>query len=427
MNFHFYNTPWINQNTQNWDFIPFKLLFGFQKVKSLTSNPEVLSLTQQGVVVRDITTNEGQIAADYSDSSFVSVGDFVLNPMDLRSGSVAISAYDGVTSNAYYIFRIRAEQESSVNPRFYEYFLWANYRNDVFYSHGSGIGRPEGGGGGRWTLGRDILQGFPMPLPPIEEQRRIVNFLDGQIKRIDGLITLMRNEINRLDEWERGYVFDCLFKQASFDSKRGFQLIGADENWPVAPLYHLCDEVRSKNSGSIETNLLSLSYGNVIDKDIESREGLLPESFENYNRVKPGDIVLRLTDLQNDQKSLRVGRVNKKGIITSAYTTLRPKDVIASFLTYQLKAFDSAKFFYALGGGLRQSMKFDDLKNLPILLPSESEQEYLVHKIDSAFSTSNSLRKKLREQIQLLNELRVSTVTAAVTGALDVPTERSVA
>ena len=72
--------------------------------------------------------------------------------------------------------------------------------------------------------------------------------------------------------------------------------------------------------------------------------GLLPESFDNYNIIDVNDIVLRLTDLQNDHKSLRVGIVKEKGIITSAYITLRSKENIETdYFYYYLHTFDIHK------------------------------------------------------------------------------------
>ena len=99
----------------------------------------------------------------------------------------------------------------------------------------------------------------------------------------------------------------------------GVEWIGEiPEGWEVVNLSALATQRKRKNIGSIEGNVLSLSYGRIKRRIIDN-SGLLPESFETYNVIEPGDIVLRLTDLQNDQVSLRVGRSDERGIITSAY------------------------------------------------------------------------------------------------------------
>jgi type I restriction enzyme, S subunit len=109
-----------------------------------------------------------------------------------------------------------------------------------------------------------------------------------------------------------------------------------------------------KNADMREDNLLSLSYGNIIRKDIDTAEGLLPESFETYQIVEPGNIVMRLTDLQNDKRSIRQGLVKERGIITSAYDALYvTKEHESRFWAFALLALDLAKYYYSLGGGVR--------------------------------------------------------------------------
>lgn len=169
-------------------------------------------------------------------------------------------------------------------------------------------------------------------------------------------------------------------------------------DWPIKPLGKICIEVRRQNLGDVESNLLSLSYGQIIEKDLESATGLVPDSYETYNIVEPGDVILRLTDLQNDKKSLRVGQVQSRGIITSAYTTLRSKGVDPRWLYYTLHAYDLEKYFYSMGSGLRQSMKFDDLKHLPIAVPSQETQRLITRYLDERVSKA----KDLKESIELL-------------------------
>jgi type I restriction enzyme S subunit len=182
------------------------------------------------------------------------------------------------------------------------------------------------------------------------------------------------------------------------------------------PLGYCASQVDSPNTGSREQNLLSLSYGNIVRKDIAGSDGLLPESFETYNVVEPGDTVLRLTDLQNDQRSLRVGFVQERGIITSAYVTLRPKhDVDTRFFSYVLKSMDFRKDFYALGAGVRQSLKFDELKRVQIHLPAINKQRTIADYLDRETARIDALITKKQRMIELLDERRAAFVGRAVT------------
>ena len=104
----------------------------------------------------------------------------------------------------------------------------------------------------------------------------------------------------------------------------GIEWIGAmPRAWKMNTIAQIFLQVKCKNTGLQERNLLSLSYGKVKRKSIDTVEGLLPESFDGYNIIEKDDIVLRLTDLQNDHTSLRVGLAEERGIITSAYLTIR--------------------------------------------------------------------------------------------------------
>lgn len=190
-------------------------------------------------------------------------------------------------------------------------------------------------------------------------------------------------------------------------------------HWSVAPLYSLASECDSPNKGMLESNLLSLSYGRIIRKDINSNDGLLPESFETYQIVDQGDIVLRLTDLQNDQRSLRSGLVEERGIITSAYTAIRPTTLHNAYLAYLLRAYDTLKIFYSMGGGLRQSMKYSDLRRLPTLQPTYNEQSAIAAFLDRETAKIDALVAEQEKLIELLKEKRQAVISHAVTKGLD--------
>lgn len=189
------------------------------------------------------------------------------------------------------------------------------------------------------------------------------------------------------------------------------------KHWDVRPLFAEFDEHCEKNVGLKETRLLSLSYGKIIEKDISRNEGLLPESFETYQIVEEGDIILRLTDLQNDQTSLRTGLVPFRGIITSAYVNLRTRGrLIPAYACYLLHACDVTKVFYSLGGGVRQGMDFSDLKHLGLVCPPKNEQSAIVSYLDMELEKMASLVSKQEQMIELLRARRSALVTQVVTG-----------
>lgn len=162
--------------------------------------------------------------------------------------------------------------------------------------------------------------------------------------------------------------------------------------------------------------MLSLSYGKVKRKSIDTVEGLLPESFDGYNIIEKDDIVLRLTDLQNDHTSLRVGLAEERGIITSAYLTIRNRsNFCPKYLYYYLHSFDIAKGFYGMGAGVRQGLNWDGVKWLKILAPLAPEQERIAAFLDAECAEIDAVLEKTRASIEEYKKLKQAVITQAVT------------
>lgn len=197
----------------------------------------------------------------------------------------------------------------------------------------------------------------------------------------------------------------------------GIAWIGAmPRAWKMNTIAQIFLQVKCKNIGLQEKNLLSLSYGKVKRKSIDTVEGLLPESFDGYNIIEKDDIVLRLTDLQNDHTSLRVGLAEERGIITSAYLTIRNRsNFCPKYLYYYLHSFDIAKGFYGMGAGVRQGLNWDGVKWLKILAPSVPEQERIAAFLDAERAEIDAVLEKTRASIEEYKKLKQAVITQAVT------------
>lgn len=197
----------------------------------------------------------------------------------------------------------------------------------------------------------------------------------------------------------------------------GIEWIGAmPRAWKMNTIAQIFLQVKCKNTGLQERNLLSLSYGKVKRKSIDTVEGLLPESFDGYNIIEKDDIVLRLTDLQNDHTSLRVGLAEERGIITSAYLTIRNRsNFCPKYLYYYLHSFDIAKGFYGMGAGVRQGLNWDGVKWLKILVPSVPEQERIAAFLDAECAEIDAVLEKTRASIEEYKKLKQAVITQAVT------------
>lgn len=201
----------------------------------------------------------------------------------------------------------------------------------------------------------------------------------------------------------------------------GIEWIGEiPEMWKVTPLYMCFTERRNKNRLGKEKNLLSLSYGHIVQKNIEAKGGLLPESFTTYNIIEPGDIIIRPTDLQNDKRSLRTGLSNEHGIITSAYIDLEPlKNVNSKYYHYLLHSYDIQKVFYNMGNGVRQGLNYSEFSKLRVLAPKSIEQQQIADYLDHKTAEIDGLIDKINTEIDTLKRYQSSIITQAVTKGLD--------
>lgn len=193
------------------------------------------------------------------------------------------------------------------------------------------------------------------------------------------------------------------------------------ERWQKMMLFQVATEQKISNKNVHHQNLLSLSYGKIKRKDINTHGGLLPNSFDTYQIVHVGNIILRLTDLQNDHKSLRVGLVTETGIITSAYTCLKLQgNIFSKFLYYVLYSYDVKKMFYGMGEGVRQSMGYKDIRRIKISLPPLWEQKEIADYLDVECAKIENLIEAIQKEILLVEELRKSLISEVVTGKIDV-------
>ena len=195
---------WIGNIPESWRISKVKDAFVRKNQKAHQENPVVLSLARSGVRVRDISTNEGQVAESYYDYNPVEIDDLLINPMDLYSGAnCSISKVSGVISPAY----VNLRYKKNVCPRFYDYYFKTQYWAMAFFAHGKGISFDN-----RWTLGIDTLLNYPIPSPSYVEQKAIADFLDKKCGEVDELVALQEKIIEELKSYKQSVITEAVCK-----------------------------------------------------------------------------------------------------------------------------------------------------------------------------------------------------------------------
>ncbi|WP_051588748.1 restriction endonuclease subunit S [Ruminococcus sp. NK3A76] len=186
---------------ETWELIDIKYVFEIVKRIAGQEGFDVLSVTQKGLKVKDIESNNGQQAESYAGYQFVYPTDYVMNHMDLLTGWVDCSTMFGVTSPDYRVFRLRDKENNDLT--YFKYVMQCCYMSRIFYSLGQGVSNL-----GRWRLQTSAFNNFMIPVPPLEEQREIANYLDTKISEIDTIIADKQQQIETIEEYKKSLIFE---------------------------------------------------------------------------------------------------------------------------------------------------------------------------------------------------------------------------
>ncbi len=383
------------------------------------SSYALLSLTTNGIIKRDIEGGKGKFPKDFDTYQVIEPNDivFCLFDVDETPRTVGVSSLKGMLTGAYDAFSIR----NSVDAHFINYYYTAVDDIKALRPYYTGL---------RKVVRRDKFMSISIPIPPIAEQKKIVAFLDKRITLIEDCKCKRERELQTLNELRQAEIASVVTRGLNPDvpmKDSGIPWIGQiPAHWDIKFLFQVARKHYISNKDIHHKNLLSLSYGKIVRKDINTTDGLLPASFDTYQLIEPGNVVFRFTDLQNDHKSLRVGLSKETGIITSAYVVVEvdPNYIIPEYFYYTLHSFDIKKLFYSMGGGLRQSLNFNGIRKLYIPIPPLEEQKAIVSCINDKIAKIETMICSFKAEIDRLTEYKQRLISDVVTGQVNVQNEK---
>lgn len=192
---------WFEEIPCNWVMKRIKYLFHIKKDIAGKEGYTVLSITQRGIQPKDLSKNEGQIAANYSQYQLLAPGDFAMNHMDLLTGWVDISKYSGVTSPDYRVFVLDDAEKN--DSSYYLYLMQMCYFNRIFYGLGQGVS-----GMGRWRLQADKFLNFPVVVPPVDEQKEIASYLNEKCRGIEVMIAKKQQYLTEIENYKKSLIYE---------------------------------------------------------------------------------------------------------------------------------------------------------------------------------------------------------------------------
>ena len=407
--------PWVGGIPKNWEIMPNKyLMHKVKKICPVYNGENILSLTIQGVIIRDFDLG-GKMPATFDGYQIIYPGNLLmcLFDYDVTPRCIGLIKDKGLTSPAYSQFVMNQGADARY---YYYYYLLLDFTKELLH-----LAKNL-----RHSFTEEQLGKIKVPVPPIEAQQRIADFLDAKCARIDSIRKNVEAEIEALKQYKNSVITEAVTKGLDKNVEMkdsGIEYVGPiPASWNIHPIYYYFGERKHKNRLGKEENLLSLSYGHVIEKDINTSEGLLPENFNTYNIVEAGDIIIRPTDLQNDKRSLRTGLVTEHGIITSAYIALLPiRNINTEYYHYLLYAFDVMKVFYNMGNGVRQGLNFSAFSRLIVFEPPIQEQIAIVSYLNEKCKQIEKIISKKKAQLSTINAYKKSFIYEYVTGKKEVP------
>lgn len=187
---------------EHWKLKRLKYIFRIKKEISGELGHDVLSVTQKGIKIKDLDNYKGQLSMDYSKYQLVKKGEFIMNHMDLLTGWIDISPWNGVTSPDYRVFQL---EDKNNTEEFFLHIFQLCYSNKIFFGLGQGVSQL-----GRWRMPSEQFNNFVVPVPPQIEQSNIVNFIKKKITLINNLMEQLLNQLEKLKEYRQSLISEAV-------------------------------------------------------------------------------------------------------------------------------------------------------------------------------------------------------------------------
>jgi type I restriction enzyme S subunit len=419
---------WLGEVPEHWDVTRLRFIFEIVKRIAGTDGFDVLSITQKGIKIKDLESGEGQLANDYSKYQVVEKGDFAMNQMDLLTGYVDVSQFDGVTSPDYRVFRLWNINKDY--PRYLLRLLQNCYHQRLFFPYGQGAAHL-----GRWRLPKEEFNNFLFPRPSYEEQTQIARFLDHETARIDALIAEQERLIELLKEKRQAVISHAVTKGLDPTAPMkdsGVEWLGeVPEHWGIGCIKYLSTCI---SKGTTPTTIGAEFQDNGIRflkaENIDS--GKVTSFPEFYIDENAHEILKRSALAASDVLVVIAGATTGKSAIMPSDILPANTNQAVSFIRLSDSRYAKFVHLWLSTESIQQSiilnsvqsaqpnLSMEDLGNLPIVIPPAKEVRELTTRIYQMIQGCDQLIQEAMIAMDLLQERRSALISAAVTGKIDV-------
>ena len=416
---------WLGEIPEHWEALSNKFIFNLNKnlVGKKSSEYDLLSLTLNGVIKRDMENPQGKFPAEFDTYQEVKRGDFIFCLFDVEETprTVGLSDFDGMITGAYTVMQVNKNFDKSFLYYFY-LNLDAGKRMKPLYT------------GLRNTISKDNFFSFKTFVPPIQEQTAIANFLDDKTTKIDQAIAIKQQQIALLQERRQILIHKAVTRGLNENVKlkdSGVEWIGEiPEHWEVKKLFGLCNFIRGNSTFSKDELLcngdyVALQYGKTykVDEINDDYSFYVNEEFYKETQIVKYDdtILISTSETIEDLGHSAYYKRNDIGLIGGEQILLNPnnKKINGHYLYFYSKLFSKELRKYATGIKVYR-FNVNNLKTIYTAIPPLSEQKQIVEFIETAtakIATAISLKE---QEIEKLKEYKMSLIDGVVTGKVRV-------
>ena len=413
---------WVGLIPDTWSVIPNKYVM--HKEKNLCekwSGEDVMSLTMNGVIVRDLQNPTGKMPATFDGYQYIEDGDLLmcLFDIDVTPRCVGRVTHEGVTSPAYSNFKVH---DNASRDYFYYYYLMVDNTKELLH-----LAKNL-----RHSFTEEQLGQLKVPMPPLSEQQAIADYLDETCSKIDEIIAEAKASIDEYKELKQSVIFEAVTKGLDKNVEMkdsGIEWIGRiPKHWSLVKSNRFITSTQNgisrrdleKSTGNIVLKLRNITEIGEIDYSYTNRIELSNKEFENY--------ILQIGDLLfvrvNGSKAL----VGKCAIFNGNNEPVAYNDHI---IRVQINKFCVGEYFkwYLLSQSGKTEIALhintsagqytisgQGLKDIYVSLPPIHEQENIIMFLGNKCKQIDSLISEKESLINDLEAYKKSLIYEVVTG-----------
>ena len=409
---------WIGEIPAEWQTMRLKYLLNERNTRTTTGNETLLSVSvHYGVVPSNELRQRTMQADSLIGYKVVDKGDMVFNKLNPNLARFGYSGYGGITSPDFAVYY--PKEPVRIDMRFLVYLIRTPTYVERIKQLTSGVGE------GFARLYTDELFNISIGLPPLQEQRRIADYLDERCDAIDRAKKTIEDEVGALQRLRVATIFKAVTKGLDDGAPMrdsGVEWIGEiPTTWEMVPNHAVFSESREiVGNRSDRYVLLSLTKQGVIKRDMDGG-GKFPSSFDSYQVVRAGQMIFCLFDI--DETPRTVGLSTLEGMITGAYDVFDVNERVCDsrYALYYYLIVDEGKHLRPYYRSLRKTLTTTAFRHVKMPLPPIDDQRRIADYLDERCAAIDSVIDARTRQLDRLEDYRKALIYAYATGKKEVP------